>query len=280
MKGKFVLVSGSAGRSCSEQQLDLAVRFVQLFVAEVLKAGGGLVVLTGDENRTKGADGKPRIFDWTILRAIEEYAGVTTRAPRAYARVVMADDAWQSRMDDGNRRTFSNLQQRGVLEVERIRREEFTGGKYRRIECELADAMIALGGGKGTYSVGGEMIELGKPVLPLDLEIGAFSKDGEGALLLHKELQVDPNLFFPTTHSDVVNQIEALSLQRGSHEAADVAQRAVEALSRELDSGAAAGKSRGIKRLADYTGSAVGKFLTVTGILRGIGFLRNLLFGG
>ena len=280
MKGKFVLVSGSADRSCSAQQLDLAVHFVQLFVAEVLKAGGGLVVLTGDENRTKGADGKPRIFDWTILRAIEEYARVTTRTPRTYARVVMADDAWQSRMDDGNRRTFSNLQQRGVLEVERIRREEFTGGKYRRIECELADAMIALGGGKGTYSVGGEMIELGKPVLPFDLEIGAFSKDGEGALLLHKELQVDPDLFFPTTHSDVVNQIEALSLQRGSHEAAGVAQRAVETLSRELDGGVAAGENRGIKRLAGYTGSAVGKFLTVTGVLRGIGFLRNLLFGG
>ena len=30
-------------------------------------------------------------------------------------------------MNDDNRQTFTSLQQRGVLEIERIRREEFTG---------------------------------------------------------------------------------------------------------------------------------------------------------
>ena len=260
MKGQFVLVSGSAAPSCSSLQLAIATRFVQFFVPEVLKAGGSLVVLTGDENRTKDANGNPHIFDWTILRAIEEYLGVTTQSPRVYAQVVMADDAWQSRMDDGNRRTFGNLQQHGVLAIARIRREEFTGGKYRRVECELADAMIALGGGRGTYSVGREMIELGKPVLPFDLEIGAFSKDGDGALLLHRELQTEPDRFFPITHRDIVNQIEALSLQRGSHDPAGVAQRAVEILSRELDR-AATGKRLRIKRLVSYVERPIRKIL-------------------
>ena len=278
MKGKYVLLSGTASRDCPAPELDLATSFVQSFTSEVLKAGGGLVILLGDESRTKGADGRPRIFDWTILRAIEDYVGVTTEAPRIHVRAVMADDAWQSRMDDENRRTFSNLQQRGVLEVERIRREKFTGGEYRRTECELADAMVALGGGTGTYSVGEEMMELGKPVLPLDLKIGAYSEDGEGALLLHKELQSHPSEFFPVTHRDIVNQIESLSLQGGSHHTASVAQRVVETLSRELRSGPAS-RGRGIKRLFGSTERAVNKFLTVIGVLRAIDFVKNLISG-
>ena len=257
----------------------MATRFVQSFTVEVLKAGGGLVVLLGDESRTKGPDGRPRIFDWIILRAVEEYVGVTTQAPRIHVRAVMADDAWQSRMDEGNRRTFGNLQQRGVLEVERIRRERFTGGEYRRTECELADALIALGGGKGTYSVGEEMMELGKPVLPLDLKIGALSEDGEGALQLHRELQSNPRDFFPTTHGRVINQVESLSLQGGNHQAASVAQRAVEILSRELHREPVS-KSRGIKHLFGNAERTVNKFLTVIGVLRAIDFVKQLVGGG
>ena len=174
MEGKFVLLSGTASRTCSVQRLDLALSFVQLFVTEVLEAGGGMVVLAGDEKRDQVSDGKPRIFDWTVLRAIEEYAAVTIGPVRTYVRVVMSDETWPSKLDDENRRTLANLQQRRVLEVERIRGEEFTGGEYRKLECELADGMVALGGGKGTYAAGRQMIGIGKPVLPLDLEIGAF----------------------------------------------------------------------------------------------------------
>ena len=279
MKGKYILLSGTASRDCPEQELDIAIRFVQSFTAEVLKAGGGMVVLLGDENRTKGADGRPRIFDWIILRAVEEYVGATTQAPKFHVRAVMADDAWQSRMDDGNRRTFSNLQQRGVLEVERIRRERFTGGEYRRTECELADALVALGGGKGTYSVGEEMMELGKPVLPLDLKIGALSEDGEGALQLHRELQSNPSDFFPATHGRVINQVESLSLQGGNHQAAGVAQRAVEILSRELHRGPES-ESRGLRRLFGNAERAVNKFLTIIGVLRAVDFVKQLFGGG
>ena len=170
MKGNFLLISGTASRSCPPEQLARGIQFIELLTAEVLRAGGGLVVLLGDENRTKGADGNPRIFDWIIMRAIERYATNTIEPARTLAWVVISDDAWDRKMDDNNRRIFTSLQQRGVLEIERIRREEFTGGAYRRSECELADVMVALGGGKGTYSLGMDMIDLGKPVLPVDLE--------------------------------------------------------------------------------------------------------------
>ena len=217
VEGRFLLLSGTASRSCSELHLDIAIRFVQLFVNEVLKAGGGMVVLVGDEERGQTPDGRPRIFDWTVLRAIENYVSLTTEPVRIYARVVMPDHAWQTQLDGNNRRTLTHLQQRKVIEVQRIGVQEFTGGEYRKVQCELADGMIALGGGKGTYVMGREMIRNGKPVLPIDLDIGALSEDGEGARLLHRELQSDPGRFFPNTHDQAENQIEALSLEGGVH---------------------------------------------------------------
>ena len=276
MDGKFILFSGSASRSCPAERLDTAVKFLDAFVQQVLQAGGGFVVLLGDEDHTKGDDGNPRTFDWTILRAVEHYAESTTATPRIYARVVMSDDAWATRMNDENRKTFLNLQQRATLEVERIRREQFTGGEYRRVECKLADALVAMGGGKGTYSVGQEMLELGKPVLPLDLEIGAFSGDGEGALLLHRELQDDPSLFFPVTHDQVVDRIETLSLQGSPIDGA--ARRAAEMLNRELDTTVPAPQriSR-VKRWLIWIETAVSKLLAAVGIMRAIDFIRQLV---
>ena len=273
MNGRFVLFSGSASLSCPTERLEQAVRFLDGFVLQVLQAGGGFVLLLGNEDRTEGDDGKPRIFDWTILRKIQHYAESTTDAPRVYARVVMSDDAWLTRMSEDNRRTFSNLQQRGVLEVERIKLEVYAGGKYRGIECELADALVSLGGGKGTYSVGREMLTLGKPVLPLDLEIGAFSEDGEGSLLLHREMQADPSLFFPATHRRVVDQIEAVSLQGGSIDGA--ARRVVEILNREMNNSAHGGSS-GFKRCFSLLETAVMKLLAIVGVLRAWEFIRQM----
>ena len=279
MRGKFVLVSGSASRSCPPEQLARATRFIELLTAEVLRAGGGLVVLLGDENQTRGCDGTPRIFDWIVMRSIEKYATNTIEPARTLAWVVMSGDAWDRKMNDDNRRTFTSLQQRGVLEIERIRREEFTGGAYRRSECELADAMVALGGGKGTYSLGMDMIDLGKPVMPMDWEIGAFSEDGEGAVQLHREVLSDPAAYFPKTHGDVVNQIETLSLKRSTHDVADVALRAIELLSRELVVGAA-DKSSDAKPLVGRIGTGVNRFLSLVGVMRAVEFLRHLLTGG
>ena len=274
MDGRFVLFSGSASASCPNDRLDQAVEFLGCFVPEVLQAGGGFVILLGDEDGTKDSDGRPRIFDWEILRSVERYVESTTNGTRVYARVVVSDNAWRDKMRERNRGTFSNLQQRGALEIERIPREEYVGGTYRKWECDLADALLALGGGKGTYIVGREMAEMDKPVLPLDLDIGAYSEDGEGALLLHRELQADASQFFPATHNRVVDHIEAVSFQGNTVDT--VARRAVELLNREMSASPRLDTSS-VKRGLRFLEAAVAKFLTVIGVLRAWDFLKNAI---
>jgi hypothetical protein len=280
MKGKFILISGSASNSCTEAKLDLAVEFVEHIVGEILRRGGGLVILASDDSATLDSRGVPRIFNWVALREVGRYMESTTEGSRKCVRIVMSDHVVESRLSESNLRTLSNLQQRGLVEVERIRREEYTGGRYRELQVELADAMVAVGGGKGTYICGTDLLGAGKPVLPIDLNIGAFSGDGDGALLLHRELMDDPVRFFLGNHELVMDRLDTLTLEREIHQVSAVAQRAAEFLASELSVEAQtpaepAPRTR-IRRFFSYVHNAVSNFVTWVGLARAIEFLKGL----
>ena len=234
MNGKFILLSGSAGLSCPADKLDIAFEFVESFTGEVLRRGGGLVVFAGNEESTKDERGAPHVFDWLALREVEAYAETTTEAPRPYARVVMSDAAPESKIDTDNLRLLRNLEQRNVVELFPIRRELFTGGEYRKVMIEQADAMVAIGGGKGTYSAGVEMMALGKPVLPLDLQLGSIVQDGDGAVALYRGMVSELSRFFPDTHQELGNRIGLLSLEQGINDAGMVARVSAEILAKEF----------------------------------------------
>ena len=254
MNGKFILISGSASRSCPAGKLDIAHRFVRRFTEEALRRGGGIVVLAGDEESVKDERGEPRIFDWAALREVERYANGTSDSPRLYARIIMSNEAPISKIGDDKLRLLKNLQQRNVVETHRIPRDLYTGGEYRKAMIQRADAMLAISGGKGTYSAGLEMIDLGKPVLPLDLPLGSTADDGDGAVALHREMTVAPARFFPNTHPDIANRFELLSLNREINDAEVVARVSAELLAKELDATPSSQKSR--TRFKDRLASA------------------------
>ena len=200
--------------------------------------------------------------------------------PRICARIVMPDHAVASKLSDGNLQILTGLQQRGVVEIERIRREQYTGGRYRELQVKLADAMVAVGGGKGTYICGTDMLAAGKPVLPVDLKIGAFSEDGDGALLLHRELMDNPARFFPGIHETVMDRLDTLTMDRDLHQVSAVAQRTAEFLASELPleklAPAEPVPRPGIRRIFSHVHDAVSKFVTWVGLIRAIEFLRGL----
>ena len=234
MNGKFVLVSGSASRTCPDDMLELAIRFVGSFTEEVLRRGGGIVVLAGEEESARNEQGTALIFNWVALRTVERFAQSTMTKPRQNARIVMSDQAPESKIDDANLKLLGNLEQRNVVEQIHIRREVYTGGEYRTVMTDLADAMVAVGGGKGTYSSATAMTQLCKPVLPIDLRLGSITEDGEGAVALHREMLADTDRFFPNSHFEIKNRMGLLSLNRGLVDPESAALAAAEMASEEI----------------------------------------------
>ena len=115
MRGKFILIYGSASRSCPLDKLDAAIDLVRCFVTEVLRRGGGVVVLGADESATVDSHGRPHIFDWIALREVERYVESTAEARRICARLMMSDLAVETKLNDQNLKTLSNLEQRGGI---------------------------------------------------------------------------------------------------------------------------------------------------------------------
>ena len=277
MNGKYIFISGSASPSCPQRKLDAAQEFVTCFTGEVLRRGGGVVVLAGAEPSTSDERDAPIIFDWVALRKVARYAATTTESPRQYARIVMSDEARDSKIDDNNLKLLRDLQQRGVVKLLNIERELYTGGKYRKVMADNADALLAIGGGKGTYSAGDAMTERGRPILPFDLQLGSIAGDGDGAMALYWELVAEPCRFFPNTCQDVANRIDLLSLERGINDVPDVARTAAEMFARELESAPRQERPEGAKgRLARAWESA--KAISVgASLVRFAAWVKDLL---
>ena len=149
MNGKYIFISGSASPSCPQRKLDVACEFVTRFTTEVLQRGGGVVVLAGAEPSTRDERGAPIIFDWVALREVARCTATTTGNPRQYARIVMSDEARESKIDDANLKLLRDLQQKDVVKLFHIERELYTGGKYRKVMVDNADAMLGMAVARG-----------------------------------------------------------------------------------------------------------------------------------
>lgn len=277
MEGKFIMLTGSASPTCPADKLLVASEFIRAFAGEVLRRGGGLVVLAGNEESTRDEHVTPHIFDWLALREVENFAENSTEPPRPYVRIVMSDEAPESKITDANLRLLRNLEQRNVIELCPIRREVFTGGEYRRLMIKLADAMVAIGGGKGTYSAGNDMMAQGKPVLPLDFQLGSIVRDGDGAVALHREMISAPARFFPNAREEMRNRIGLLSLERGINDAGTVARVSAEMLDRELNATPQLGQPTHIKRRVATVWQAAKALPVLASAVKILEWVRGLL---
>lgn len=233
-KGMVVLVAGSASRDCSKSKLGVAHAFVRVFTSSVLNAGGGFVVFVSGE--PVADDGMPLIFDWVILREIDQYVrGPDAPQPaRRLVSVVTSQKAWSSKMGDEHRQLLARLSGSGCAELTYVNDDVHTGGNIGDEQIERASAMIAIGGGKGVADRASKMMRRGRPVLPLDLAVGALSSDGDGAIGLHKKLMTEPQQFFPASHAHVRSLLPSISLELQGADVGAAAVCAFELVASEL----------------------------------------------
>lgn len=111
------------------------------------------------------------------------------------------------------------------------------GGWYRQVMIDLADAMLAVEGGKGNCTAGVVMTELGKPVLPMDPKLGSIVEYEEGTIAQLREMMSDLDPLFPNTHREAMNRVALPNMGRGTNRPTDSARTTAEILERELGVG-------------------------------------------
>lgn len=209
LTSSYILLAGSISNTTENALIDKAHEFVDMFVEEVLKAGGGFVIYVAAE--PVNGDNKPLLFDWTVAKAVDRL--IQGDSSQVRLKIVASQERLQAKANPEQRKLLMGMVARGVAELTSLEEEVLTGGNVGDEQIEHATAMVALGGGKGVLDRARKMAKRLLPVLPLDLQLGANSEDGDGALGVLKSFRANPLTYMPNSGNKVVKVLPALSLQ-------------------------------------------------------------------
>ncbi len=179
--GRRLLVAGSVSPSTDAAFNSVAHAAVGSVVRRVFESGGGVVVQVGKEPLS--STGLPLIFDWTILEAAADVIGkATLKWPHPAKRPIVAvgSEASLQQMPTARRALWEELLESGAMQIEMIQPGARSGALLRIRQAESADVLLTLGGATGVEHLAELFLGRRRPVIPLDLPLGASRGDGTG----------------------------------------------------------------------------------------------------
>jgi hypothetical protein len=167
---------------------------------EILRNGGGLVLFAGKEPvQEPGVAGSPAlIFDWTILETADSVAR-QGRLPWPHTRppiVVAISEKATSEIPEHRRPLWERLLRSGLVRVEYIQPGARSGALLRERQVQFGNVLICLGGGTGVEHLADMYQARHRPIIPLDLALGASRDDGiGGSERMNREARANPTPF-------------------------------------------------------------------------------------
>ena len=239
--GRRVQIAGSASSKTDLALIGYAHQVVSNLVKGVMAAGGGIVVGIGREPRPEGSppDAPSLLFDWTALETAAECLKngfPAWPAASGLAIVVVSSEKAVTEIPDNRRPLYDELLRSGLFQIESIMAGSRAAAFLRQRQAIFGDALVILGGGTGVEHSADLYLSRRKPVVPLDLALGASRDDGTGgALRLAKEARAEPARFFrfsPTHANTEGAALAEIATRNGAAAAPDVANRTVNLLTK------------------------------------------------
>jgi hypothetical protein len=182
--GRYINLAGSASKSCDVSLIRYAHNLMRRVTIEILRNGGGLLLSAGKEpvQAVDIPDSPAIVFDWTILEAADSVAD-QGRLPWPHTRppiVVAISEKAEKDIPEHRRAFWGKLLNSGLLRVEYIQAGARSGAMLRERQAQFGSALICIGGGTGVGHLADLYQARHRPVIPLDLPIGASREDGTG----------------------------------------------------------------------------------------------------
>lgn len=196
MRGHRVHITGSAATDAGKDLIAAAHSFVRALSAETIARGGGLVLGAGDEPCDDA--GQPYIFDWTALEVVADAADPAPAWPdlRPERFVVVASQRALDKIPARRTETWKRCRQRSDFGLTVAPPGWRMAGIIRESQVLRGDILLVLGGGAGAEHLAELYRDEGKPVVPVQAELGAYSQDGNGgSRFLHGRAIANPDDF-------------------------------------------------------------------------------------
>ena len=239
--GRRVQIAGSASGKTDPSLIGYAHQVVSNLVKGIMAAGGGIVVGIGREPRADGAapDAPSLLFDWTALETAAEclkHGFPVWPAESGLPIVVASSEKAVSEIPANRRFLYEELLRSGLLHIESIMPGSRAAAFLRQRQALFGDVLVILGGGTGVEHSADIYLSHRKPVVPLDLALGASRADGTGgAEKLAKEARAEPARFFrfsPAYANTEGAALAEIATRNSAAAASDVANRTVSLLTK------------------------------------------------
>jgi hypothetical protein len=198
--GRYIHLAGSASKSRDATLIRYAHDLIRRVAIEILRNGGGLVLFIGKEPvQAPDTPGSPAlIFDWTILEAVDSVSS-QGKLPWPHTRppiVVATSEKAEREVPEHRRVLWQKLLKSNLVRVEYIQAGARSGALLRERQAQFGSALICLGGGTGVEHLADLYQARHRPLIPLDLPLGASREDGiGGSESMSREARADPGAF-------------------------------------------------------------------------------------
>jgi hypothetical protein len=207
LKGRRIHIVGSADPESDPVKLEYVHKVLARLTDVLIGEGAYFVIPFGKEPYLKDRDNGPSIiFDWTVAQQVNEglLAGkISAGGPNGRLVATIATSKTDGHIPANRRAIFDNLRDRSALSMEVLNPGWTAGAIHRERLAQLGDIMIAVSGGQGLEQLAVEYSSKGKPVIPLDIKVGASQRDGSGgAGRLFERALASPSDFFRVEGSE------------------------------------------------------------------------------
>lgn len=230
LSGRRIHIAGSADPQCDAKVLAYAHCLVDELTRELAKRGALFLADFGREPQSDGA-GPAIIFYWTVIEAVSRAlsdhlsSAVNPQGTILKSLVTLKTD---TQIPDQRRALYSDLRNAGAVSMEFAPEGWSFGGIRRERQAQLGDILIAISGGAGVEHLAREYVRKGKPVIPLDLQLGSSTKDGSGAAGLFRTALTETTTFFTVKKGQSAPELlERTRTRQGSTPTADVVQSTI-----------------------------------------------------
>jgi hypothetical protein len=217
LRGRRIHIVGSADAAADERKL----AYVHLLLSELTKAlsveGANFVIPFVKEPLLKDrTDGPSIIFDWTVAEVVhraQKEGLAKTSGPNGRLIATLATSKTDSQIPPRRRVIYDELRNSDCISMDFLEPGWSAGAFVRPRLAQLGDILIAVSGGQGVEQLAIEYSSRGKPVIPLDINVGSSSHDGSGgASRLFDRARTKPSDFFKvsetTSAADLLDRIQ------------------------------------------------------------------------